>query len=82
MKQEEAKKQNVFKSSLNEISRERFKPEEQKMALKILNCFTNHEKLLLYYFIIILQSYLRLTKTPDPLKLLLNLSDKINLKKL
>ena len=35
MKLEEAKKQqNVFKSNLNDISIERFKSEEQKMALK------------------------------------------------
>ena len=35
MKLEEAKKlQNVFKSNLNEISKERYKPEEQKSALE------------------------------------------------
>ena len=41
--------QDVFKSNLNEISRGRFKSEEKKLILKILNCFTNHEKLLLIY---------------------------------
>ena len=40
---------NVFKSNLNEISRGRFKSEEKKLILKILNCFTNQEKLLLIY---------------------------------
>ena len=35
MKLEEAKKlQNVFKSNLNEISKGRYKPEEQKSALE------------------------------------------------
>ena len=54
-KLEEAKKlQNVFKSDLNEILRGRYKTEEQKSALKILNVFTNHEKLLLNYLMIIL----------------------------
>ena len=53
MKLEEAKKlQNVFKSNLNEISRRRNKSEENS---KILNCFTNQEKLLLNYLMIILQ---------------------------
>ena len=41
--------QNVFKSNLNEISSGRFKSEEKKLILKILNCFTNQEKLLLIY---------------------------------
>ena len=41
--------QDVFKSNLNEISRGRFKSEEKKLILKILNCFTNQEKLLLIY---------------------------------
>ena len=43
------KQQNVFKSNLNEISSGRFKSEEKKLILKILNCFTNQEKLLLIY---------------------------------
>ena len=61
MKLEEAKKlQNIFKSSLNETSRGSFKSDEQKLALKILNYFTNHKKLLLNYLMIILQFYLRL----------------------
>ena len=55
MKLEEAKKlQNVFKSNLNEISKGRFKPEEQQSALKVLNCFNNHKKQLLNYLMIIL----------------------------
>ena len=45
IKLEEAKKQqNVFKSNLNETLRGRFKSEDQKMVLKILNCFTKNEK--------------------------------------
>ena len=61
MKLEEAKKlQNIFKSNLNKISRGRFKSKEQKSALKISNCFTSHEKLLLNYLIVNLQLYLRL----------------------
>ena len=47
MKLEEAKLQNIFKSNRNEISKERFKSKEQKSALKILNGFTNYQKLLL-----------------------------------
>ena len=43
------KQQNVFKSNLDEISRGRFKSEEKKLILKILNCFTKQEKLLLIY---------------------------------
>ena len=43
MKLKKAKKlQNVFKSNLNEISKEKYTSEEQESALKILNCFTNH----------------------------------------
>ena len=43
MKLKKAKKlQNVFKSNLNEISKGKYKSEEQESALKILNCFTNH----------------------------------------
>ena len=61
IKLEEAKKlQNVFKSNLNEISRGRYKSEERKVHWKILNCFTNHKKLLLSYLMIILPFYLRL----------------------
>ena len=55
MKLEEGKKmQNVLKSNLNEISKRRCKSAEQQGALKILNCFTNHKKLLLSYLMIIL----------------------------
>ena len=43
MKLKKAKKlKNVFKSNLNEISKGKYKSEEQESALKILNCFTNH----------------------------------------
>ena len=45
----------MFKSNLNEISRE-----EQKYALENLNCFRNHEKLLLIFLMIILQLLVRL----------------------
>ena len=46
--------ENLFKSNLNGISKGRYKSEEQESALKMLNCFTNHEKLLLNYIMIIL----------------------------
>ena len=60
MKLEEAKKlQNVFRSNINEMSRERYKSEKQKRVLENINCFTNHEKLLLNYLMIILQLHLR-----------------------
>ena len=63
MKLEEAKKlKNVFKSNLHEISKGRYKSEEQESALKILNWYTNYEKLLLNYLMIILQLSLRLNK--------------------
>ena len=55
MKLEEAKKlRNVFKSNVNKIWKRRFKLEEWQSALKILNCFKNHEKLFLNYLMIIL----------------------------
>ena len=63
MKLEEAKKlQNIFKSNLNKISKGRSKPKEQKVHQKILRGFTNHEKLLLNYLMIILQLYLKLNR--------------------
>ena len=55
LKLEEAKKlQNVFKSNLNEISKGRYKSEEQKIAF--LNCL-NYKKLFLfnYYYSIAFQ---------------------------
>ena len=52
--------QNLFKTNLNEISKGRFKSEEQKSTLKILNCFTNHGKLLSNHLMIILQLHLKL----------------------
>ena len=60
MRLEEAKKlQIVFKSNLSKKSRRRNKLEEHKITLKKLNCFTNHNKLLLTYLMINLQLYLR-----------------------
>ena len=60
MKLDEAKKvQNVFRSNLNEMSRERYKTEKQKRAVENIDCFTNHEKLLFNYLMIILQLHLR-----------------------
>ena len=58
MKLEERKK--LQKSNLNEISKGRYNQKSKKVHWKILNCFTNYEKLLLNYLIIILQLYLRL----------------------
>ena len=50
MKLEEAKNlQNVLKLNLNEISKWRFKLEEQKLHQKILNCFADQEKMLLNF---------------------------------
>ena len=60
MLEEPKKQQNVFKSKLNEILRGKYKTEEQKSALKMLNVFKKHERLLLNYLIIILQLCLRL----------------------
>ena len=37
--------QNVFKSNLNKTLTGGYKSEEQKSALKVLNCFTNYKKL-------------------------------------
>ena len=54
MKLEVAKKlQNVFKTNLNEISKD-INQRSKKVHWKILNCFTNHKKLLLNCLIIIL----------------------------
>ena len=55
MLEEPKKQQNVFKSKLNEILRGKYKTEEQKSALKMLNVFKKHERLLLNYLMIILQ---------------------------
>ena len=50
MKLEEAKNlQNVLKLNLNEISKWRFKLEEQKLHQKILNFFADQEKMLLNF---------------------------------
>ena len=50
----EKKIQNAFKSNLNEISKESFQSEEQRNALKILDYYMMHEKLLLNYLGIII----------------------------
>ena len=55
---------------MNKISKGRFKSEEQKSALENLNCFTNHEKLLLNCLMIILQLYLRLNTKQNMEKVL------------
>ena len=61
MELEKAKKlQTVLKSDPDEVSKRRYKSEEQESALKILNCFTNDKKLLLDLLIIILHLCLRL----------------------
>ena len=61
MKLEGAKKlQNVFKSNLNEISRRDINQKSKKVHWEILNCYTNHENLLLNYLMIILQFHLKL----------------------
>ena len=51
--------QNIFKSSLSEISKGRVKSEDQKSALKHIKHFTNHEKKLSNYLMIILQLNLK-----------------------
>ena len=56
------KLQNAFKSNQNETLKWTHKSEEQKSALKILNCFTNHEKLLLNYLMNIPEICLRLNR--------------------
>ena len=52
--------QNIFKITLNEISKGRFKSEEQKSALENINCFMSHGKLLLNYLMNIIQLNLKL----------------------
>ena len=47
--------QNIFKTNLNEISKGRFKSEEQICALEIMN----HDKLLLNYLMNIFQLHLK-----------------------
>ena len=51
--------QNIFKSSLSEISKGRVKSEDQKSMLKHIKHFTNHEKKLSNYLMIILQLHLK-----------------------
>ena len=75
MKLEEAEKmQNVFKSNLNEISKGRYKSKEPGSTLKILNCFTNHEKLFIklfnYYSLVISEAKYR-TKHVEGVKVLI-----------
>ena len=43
------------------MSRLRYESEEEKKTLKILNCFKKHNKLLLNYFMVIIQLYLKLS---------------------
>ena len=58
MKLEEVKNlQNVFNSNLNEISRERYKSEEQKLTLANIKLLNESQELLIY-LMIILQLYL------------------------
>ena len=55
MKLEEVKElQNIFKTNLKDISKGRFKSEDQKIALENINLFTNLGKLLLNYLMNIL----------------------------
>ena len=61
---EKAKKyQKIFKFNLNEIVRGRHKSKKKESALKILKCFTKNNKLLIDYFMIILQLHLWLNIT-------------------
>ena len=61
MKLEEAKKlQNVSKSNLNENQEVGINQKSKNVLWKILNCFTNHEKLSSKCLMIILKLYLRL----------------------
>ena len=48
------KMQNVFKSNVNKILKGRYKSDKQRSALKILDYFTKHKKLLLNYLATIL----------------------------
>ena len=54
--------QNVFESTLNEISRGRYKSEEQKSALEKIKLLYESQESVINYLMIILQLYLRLTK--------------------
>ena len=61
MKLEEAKKlQNVFKSNLNEISKGRYKSEEQESALENIKLLFESREAVIKLLMIILQLYLRL----------------------
>ena len=54
--------QNVFESTLNEISRGRYKSEEQKSTLEKIKLLYESQESVINYLMIILQLYLRLTK--------------------
>ena len=56
------KQQNLFKSNLTKYQAEEIIQKNKKWYQKILNCFKNHKKLLLNYWLIILQLHLSLSK--------------------
>ena len=66
MKLEEVKElQNIFKTNLKDISKGRFKSEDQKIALENINLFTNLGKLLLNYLLNILQLHVKLNRNQN-----------------
>ena len=66
MKLEEVKElQNIFKTNLKDISKGRFKSEDQKIALENINLFTNLIKLLLNYLMNILQLHVKLNRNQN-----------------
>ena len=66
MKLEEVKElQNIFKTNLKDISKGRFKSEDQKIALENINLFTNLGKLLLNYLMNILQLHMKLNRNQN-----------------
>ena len=66
MKLEEVKElQNIFKTNLKDISKGRFKSEDQKIALENINLFTNLGKLLLNYLMNILQLHVKLNRNQN-----------------
>ena len=66
MKLEEVKElQNIFKTNLKDISKGRFKSEDQKIVLENINLFTNLGKLLLNYLMNILQLHVKLNRNQN-----------------
>ena len=66
MKLEEVKElQNIFKTNLKDMSKGRFKSEDQKIALENINLFTNLGKLLLNYLMNILQLHMKLNRNQN-----------------